>query len=278
MTAARLCTAACALLVSGLDASAQQTPLGTDAVRVAPGETPVLLPLSIGTNAVSQIFSDSQTNLVLKEVRPGIFELGDVRIDKRQRTVSFPALLNLSQGPMEYLLVASWGKVHESVLRTETEPYRIHLAMLLLRANPESFRGKAQGTNTLANGGPDRPGGFIAHPSSARLPGDAVSLELRWKVNGKETRKPAEELVSNLETKSVMRKGNWIYNGSRLVEDMFLAEVDGSVVSLITDPAALINNTGPGHANDAIWTAQTNNLPPPGVPVEVTIRLGVSDH
>ncbi len=32
---------------------------------------------------------------------------------------------------MEYFLVTTYGKVHESILRTETMPYHIHLAMLL---------------------------------------------------------------------------------------------------------------------------------------------------
>jgi hypothetical protein len=47
----------------------------------------------------------------------------------------------------------------------------------------------------------------------------------------------------------------------------------GSLISLVTDPVALVNNTGPGHDNDLIWTPNTNNLPPADVPVEVTIRL-----
>ena len=37
---------------------------------------------------------------------------------------------------MEYFLVASWGKTHESILKTDTEPFRIHLAMLLLTPTP----------------------------------------------------------------------------------------------------------------------------------------------
>src|SRR5438876_190024 len=77
---------------------------------------------------------NSRSNAPLKEIQPGIFHLADVKIDKRQRTVSFPAVMNLRQGAMEYFLVTSWGKVHESILRTDTEPFRIHVAMLLLGA------------------------------------------------------------------------------------------------------------------------------------------------
>src|SRR6476660_3385606 len=90
------------------------------------------------TNAPSSLTNRSDTTV--KEISPGILQLGDVKINKRQRTVSFPAVVNLRHGAMEYLLVGSWGKVHESILRTETDPYRIHLAMLLLGA-------KGAGTN-----------------------------------------------------------------------------------------------------------------------------------
>jgi hypothetical protein len=207
-----------------------------------------------------------KSNMPIREISPGIFALGEVRIDREQRTVSFPARLNLDQGPMEYFLVTSWGKTHESILKTDTEPFRIHLAMLLLDTN-------ANGANSGTNGPPVSIGGFISHPPNIRLPGEAVSIELAWTVDGRETRKRAEDLIFNTEQKSVMRAGDWVYTGSRVVEGLFLAEIDGSVVSLVTDAEALINNEGAGHDNDQIWLPNTNNLPPSNTPVMVSIKL-----
>ncbi len=207
-----------------------------------------------------------KSNMPIREISPGIFELGDVRIDKGQRTVSFPARLNLDQGPMEYFLVTSWGKTHESILKTDTEPFRIHLAMLLLDA-------KAGSPTTASNGPPVSVGGFVSHPSKERLPGEAVAIELKWTVDGKETRKRAEEMIFNTEQNSAMRAGDWVYTGSRVMEGLFLAEIDGSVVSLVTDAEALINNEGSGHDNDTIWLANTNSLPPTNTPVTVSIKL-----
>jgi hypothetical protein len=57
--------------------------------------------------------------------------------------------------------------------------------------------------------------------------------------------------------------GSWVYNGSLIVHNRFLAQMDGSIVSLVTDPVALINNVGPGHDNDMIWEPNPANLPPP---------------
>jgi hypothetical protein len=68
-------------------------------------------------------------------------------------------------------------------------------------------------------------------------------------------------------------KKSWVYNGSLLEGHSFLAQREGSIVSLVTDPEALINNTGPGRDNDTIWTTRTNNLPLADVPLEVVIKL-----
>ncbi len=165
---------------------------------------------------------------------------------------------------MEYLLVSTWGKVHESILRTETEPYHIHTAMLLLGA-------RGMGTNEqdlVAFSGP-----YVSHPSSVRLPGDKITLLLKWKAGGKEIRKRAEQLVFNNKRKSVLGRGAWVYTGSLFIDESFLAQREGSIVSLVTDPEALINNTGPGHDNDTIWTPNTKHLPPPDTPVQVIIKL-----
>jgi hypothetical protein len=207
-----------------------------------------------------------KTNMPIRETSPGIFELGEVRIDQRQRTVSFPARLNLDHGPMEYFLVTRWGKTHESILATDTEPFRIHLAMLLLDTNTGA-------ATTATNGAPASVGGFVSHPSKQRLPGQAVAIELSWNVGGRETRQQAAGLIFNTEQKSVMRKGDWVYTGSRVAEGLFLAEIDGSIISLVTDAEALINNEGAGHDDDTIWLANTNSLPPTNTTVTVSIKL-----
>ena len=70
-----------------------------------------------------------------------------------------------------------------------------------------------------------------------------------------------------------MAHGGWVYNGSLIVNNKFLAQMDGSLISLVTDPVALVNNTGPGHDNDLIWEPNATNLPPRDVPVEVSITF-----
>lgn len=212
----------------------------------------------------------SLTNIPLKMVLPGIFELGSVRMDKRQRSVSFPGSLNMASGPLEYLLVAKWGKTHESVLRTEVEPFQIHVAILLLADgasiptnNPSAAPGKAPG------GG----GQFISNPSKETMPGDKVTIDVSWEVAGKRIQRRAEELVLNLEKHNTMTNATWVYNASRIWDGKFMAQLSGSIVSLVSDPDAQINSMTVGHDNDRIWNVNTNAVPGLNTPLQITIRF-----
>ena len=206
------------------------------------------------------------TNTPVREVEPGIFEVGRVRLDQRRRSITLPATLNKTQGLMEYFLVTTYGKTHESILKTQAEPYHFHLAMLLLGAHGP---GNADFPGSPTNGVP----GPVVHPSKETIPGDKVAIEVKWKTPAGETRHSAEELIRKNDTPTNMAPGSWVYNGSLIVNNKFLAQMDGSLISLVTDPVALVNNTGPGHDNDLIWEPNPANLPPPGVPVDVTITF-----
>jgi len=204
---------------------------------------------------------ESMKHLAMRRVSPDVLEIGPVRLDQRARSVSFPAVVNMNQGLLEYLLVTGYGKKHESLLRTETQPFQIHVAMLLLNV--------ASRTNQLSAA----PTSQIKSPGKDVLPGDKVTIEVSWSRDGQESRLPAEALLRNQRQPSATPVAGWIYNGSSVWDGKFLAQREGSVVSLVTDACALVNNSGPGHDDDHTWTANTNSLPPVNTPVQVTIKL-----
>jgi hypothetical protein len=210
--------------------------------------------LPAGKPPILDSIRHTATNAPITEIRPGLFELGQVRLDKAQRTVSFPASVNLREGNIEYVVVTATGKTHESLLRTSAEPFHLQLAFLLLGA-------KGAGTNAL----PKDP--------TRSLPGDRTEIDLRWISDGKTNVFRAENFVHDRKANGPARHGDWVYTGSRLREDGFAAQLDGSIVSLITDADALINSPRPGREDDDNWLVRTNNLPPLHAPVEVTIRL-----
>jgi hypothetical protein len=197
---------------------------------------------------------NQSTNLPIRQISGDIFEIGKVRFDKKQRTAQFDARVNMSTGFVEYLLVSTSGKLHESIFQTEIEPYHLHTAMLLLGAQV----------------GPQK--ALPGEPIDI-FEGDPVTIRVGYKSGGRNLEIPAEDWVFNKNTAQPMERGNWIYTGSRIIDGTFLAQRDRSIVSIITDPFALINNPRKGHEDDAIWSAHSPRIPPIDTPVVITIQI-----
>ena len=202
----------------------------------------------------------------IREVSPGVFQVGGVKLEKAARRVSFPAKLNMTNGPLEYLLVTTLGKTHESVLATELEPQHLQVAMLLLGAKGMPA---AALTNAPA-GGPITQGAHRNPP----LPGEPVVIEVTWTLGGKPQRKRIEELVFNKRAKEPMAKGEFTFTGSRVWQGKFIAQTEGSLIALITDPDAVFNNPRPNRDADDTWVMREAEVPPQDTVVEVSITLG----
>jgi hypothetical protein len=193
------------------------------------------------------------TNSVVQQIAPGIFQIGRVRLDKQSRSIAFPAVINMTEAAIEYAIVTKYGKTHESLLRTEAEPKDIHVAMLLLGA---------KGAGNAVPEDPLKP-----------IPGDPVIIELSWNEKKRERRVRIEEFVWNVQTRTNLSKGLWIYNGSRVVNGIFMGDQEGSIVSLITDGDALVNNPRAGRDNDELCEVNSKAVPPLDTPMEVRFIL-----
>ena len=80
--------------------------------------------------------SPAPTATAVPEANATVFKIGEITVDKRARAVRFPAMVQLDNGPLEYLLVTEEGKTHESLFATKISPSKLHIAMLLLGASP----------------------------------------------------------------------------------------------------------------------------------------------
>ncbi|WCJ57967.1 YdjY domain-containing protein [Fontisphaera persica] len=197
------------------------------------------------------------TNVVFQRLDDHRFQVGQVILHKTSRTVSFPAVVNMNQGLVEYFCVGVQGKVHESVLRTEVEPYHVHVAMLLLGAK-------------------GAPAGQLNEDYRKPVPGDAITLTVAWEDKGKKQERRAEELVWDVANQRPMSRGPWTYSGSRVFDGLFLAQRDRSFVAIIGDIDALVNNPRPRRERDDNWMVNTNTCPPLGTPVTLTFQLGAT--
>lgn len=209
---------------------------------------------------------------VMREVSPGVFEIGRIRLDQKARTIRFPGHLNLDEGVLEYLLVTPQGSTHESLLVSDVRPSDVHFAMLLLGA-------KGAGADASTAG--DAPAGQIDAKylkSAPKLRGDRITITVTWPDGETKKTAPVEDWIFNLETKKAMERGPWIYNGSLFSNARFMAQVDGAFAALVTYPSALINNPRQGSDNDLIWTVNAKTIPPVQTPLEISIQLLSNDE
>lgn len=200
----------------------------------------------------------------MREVSPGVYEIGQLHLDQKARTVTFPCTLNMNDGNLEYLLVTEKGNIHESLLASDISPSELNFAMLLLGA-------KGSG----AKNGDLPPGQIDARylKTAPKLKGDNINITVRWKIGDVEKSAPIEDWIINTETKKPGERGPWIYNGSMFNEGHFLAQLEGAHAALVTYPAALINNPRKGNDNDQIWIVNTKAVPAVKTPVDVVITL-----
>jgi hypothetical protein len=235
--------------------------------------------------AVAEVAREKET---VRQTAPGLFEIGLLRLDQNRRTITFPAVVNLSQGPVEYLLVTDYGKIHESLLRTEVAPHHVQVALLLLGAKRTEWpvpSVPAQGSSAGPSG--RESGEATARKSQrevARARGPAVvarpkpmerlTIEIAWSVKGRSRRSPAGAFVQDRRARGRIGKGQWAFVGSRIREDGFAAQADGSIISLIDDPDAILANWLPGSDDDDNWLAMGQKLPPMDSRVEVIVTVG----
>ncbi|MDC0143325.1 YdjY domain-containing protein [Verrucomicrobia bacterium] len=192
---------------------------------------------------------------VIKEITPDILQVGTVKLVKKAKEVHIPVTIEMHEGPIEYLVVTGRGKVHESLFVTTAEPHHVQVAMLLLNA-----KGSV--------------GKLISDDAKTPIPGQPVDIELHWEEDGKGKKERIERFVQTIHPKlQPAKKGPFIFNGSRVFEGQFLAQRDGSIISLITDNAAQFNNPRPGRDDDELWRPQPKGLPAIDSKATVVIRL-----
>lgn len=254
---------ALALSAAGAESTAPGWPAGTHPI-VGPGGK-LILPGDLAA-ATNQAFANRagaeaalKETLKVEQTGPGTFRIGRVEFDKRQGTISLPARLNIRTQVVEYVLVNETGKAYESMLTTEAKPTDVHLAALLLGLGPAAVGG---GYNRAT-----------AVPAS-----NAVSVVVSWQTNGATVKYSLPELIVLRDVLSeqpprAFPPGAWLYNGSVFDSLGFVAAREGSLVSLIRDPACLLNNPRDDRDNHHVHFPNGKLLPPEGSAVRVTLQL-----
>jgi len=193
---------------------------------------------------------------VFQKIGPGLFALGDIQISKAAKSITLPAVVNMSKGMLEYLLVRTGGKTHESLFRTSIDPTQLQLAMLLIGVE-----------------GTDRP---LAHQGDPEAPkGNPVEITVSYRKDGRMLPlKPESWIARKTEDKMVDAEPlQWMFTGSKFYNGKFMAQVEGSIIAIYHDPVALIDNASPGGESDRVWFVKEGAVPPVGTPVTLTISV-----
>lgn len=184
-------------------------------------------------------------------VAPGVIEIGGCRVDKKNGRVEFPARVNMQEGLLEYLLVGDSGKLHESLLSTEISPYALQVSLLLLgiegSCNPLEMQGEA------------------------RTPeGGRVNIKVQWQ-DGERVKTVALEKWLKKD-KSKLNNIPWVFTGSMVVDGVFMAEVERSIIAIFHDPVAMIDHQLKEGADDQVWFVDSAQTPTRGTAVTVIIE------
>jgi hypothetical protein len=195
----------------------------------------------------------------VQELGDGRFRVGTIEFDENHRTISVPAAVQELRDPVEYVLVSRHGKVHESVFVTDADARNIHVAALLLGMRSQPDLGPANSAATLGDHG-------------------VVDAWIEWKINGSAASLPLHESVAladpdTRQPSGTLPGGGWLYNGSGLAGGDFLASQNGSIIAIIRDPSALINNPGSSRDNDDIHTPNAARLPKLRHPVRIVLKV-----
>lgn len=221
------------------------------------------VPKPSGSGEVQDAGASSLKDLNIERLGQGNLRIGQVTLDQSARTIRFQAAVNMTKGPVEYLVVVESGKVHESVFVTRCSPRDIHLAMLLLGV---------------------KPGEMIAAADRSLVVPDAsaVAVNVEWQTNGPPAVHPLASMISladgqpGQDTGRTLGVAKWFYKGSVFDGGGFAAQREGSIISVIGDPAALVNNPSADREHDDLHVPNAKLLPQQGMPVTIVISFPVT--
>lgn len=206
----------------------------------------LILILSAGIN------SWGETEDKIQQISDNIYKIKEITINTLSREISFPAEVNMESGLIELLLCGRKGKLHESVLKTEIIPSHLQVALLLLDYNY---------------------GNLLEYQGDPRRPeGDSLLIMVNWQDEHGEMREQRiEEFAYNKQNQRKMQSTPWIFTGSRVVEGIYMADIEESIITTYHDPYSIIDNPLTTGGDDTVYEA-AGTLPAKGTKVTIIIK------
>lgn len=197
------------------------------------------------------------------ELGGGKYSLGLVKFDENTRRISFPAAINQDEGIIEFCISHEKGKIHESLLITQTSALHLNIALKLLRYQSSGELFPILDENFESTGKyPEVP---EAQRAAARL-----QVLVSWEEDGAEEEASLNDLIYHTGNERAMEPVPWIYQGSYIHNNSFKAETSGDIGAIFITRSSLINFSGKDNQTDEPWIPNRKRLPAVGTPVTVT--------
>lgn len=180
------------------------------------------------------------------------FQIGSVIVDRKALSISINGKVNMASGMVEYIACTAYGKLHESILVLDAEPYHIQVAFLLLGLKPGDHPIDFQGASQKPCGAP-------------------VRILVSWQAEGKNLEYPMETLLFYNKLQHVMESTDWVFTGSKFLNGEYQAQVEGSIIAVYHDPVAIIDHRSDTGTDDTLYQVNHFMVPPVGTPVVVKI-------
>ncbi len=170
-------------------------------------------------------------------------------VDTALHRVTVNGEINMASGPVEYLGVTPRGKTYESLLRLYVQPLYLQVALYLAGLHSKNV---------------------LAYQGQHKTPqGDPMIITVQWTDSlGRKHITRAEDLLRLQPGNHLMPHHSWVFTGSRVTRNGYMADLTGSIIAVWHDPAALIDNPLPTGADDG-WIVNTKLAPKQGTPVVV---------
>lgn len=162
-------------------------------------------------------------------------QLGKISVNVEEKSLTFPAYVNLEEGILEFLLVHKNGKIHESLFYTEVEGKELNAALILL-----GYEGETENQETVP----------ILKDLSAHARAQILvarkAPKLKWI--------PVERFFLYEKEKAPLKMADWRYTGSFFFRDRFISQVEGDLIAIYETSNALINLNHKDRTDDTLWT------------------------
>jgi len=192
------------------------------------------------------------SNPVIEEINDSLIRLNKIVINKNNKSISFPAKINMSKGLIEVVLCKTQGKTHESLLTTQISQIELQTALLLLGFNPIN---KIPGDENTETNNPD-----------------SVLVFIEWKEGKNTNTERVEKFIRNKITGFEMKPNTWLFRGLLLQENANLNNDEISMIVTYFDPHAIIELNSPDKNDDRLFYVNENYCLPVETEVEVIIK------